>query len=349
MPFRPRFKFRVASWGLLFLWTGLVLSANVVLAVNTWRQFNSVGFARTNGRMAQSGLGQGALGRRGLRLRYTYSVDGVKYTGSRYRYDDDNISLRYDRVLGEFPPHSAHVVYYNPADPRDAVLSVGVDGADFLLLLVLMPFNVATFMFASAFWRDGRKANEFAGSFGAPVRRLPDGFRVCLAPVAPAEAGLCAFALATAAAASFVIARWGFHESTVLMEIIWALTIAAGLAGVLWRRMRNASGAWDFRFDNAGTLYLPGAAGENSSRRLPHSEALGVVALRRANSIRGGTYHTYLPAVTLRHGSAPLVRWGWHEERAVAFGRWLASELNLPFLGVQDEAAAASPPVPALS
>src|ERR1700744_1378483 len=139
----------IAPWALLLFWTSLILAADLVYVVTTWRQAQSATFAQTTGKIAQSGSGQGPLGRRGLRLRYSYTVNGVNYTGNRYRYDDANVSLRYLRVLDEFPAHSRHIVYYNAKDPRNSVLAPGVDGCDLLLFLVAMPFNVATF----ALWK----------------------------------------------------------------------------------------------------------------------------------------------------------------------------------------------------
>ena len=71
------------------------------------------------------------MGRRGLRLRYTYTVKGVKYAGFRYRYDDGNVSLRYDRVIEQYPVHTSHKVYYDPDHPRDAAaVNPGFDDAE---------------------------------------------------------------------------------------------------------------------------------------------------------------------------------------------------------------------------
>lgn len=329
----------IAPWVLVLFWSGLVLTADLVFCVTTWRQHEATRFAVTTGKIAQSGLGQGALGRRGLRLRYTYGVNGVKYSGSRYRYDDDNVSLRYDKVLEQYPAHTSHKVYYDPSNPRDSVLSPGVDGCDFLLMLVATPFNIVALAVWSALL--GARRKQGAGNFaGVKVMRGERRVVVRFVVMSPLEAGLYGLGAAAMLEATVVILKWGFTESIPLMAGSWAVALAVGGACAFWKQVKNKSGACDLVIDPE-QLTLPLLEGARG-RPMARAALAAVTALRRVSKTRSGTHYSYVPALVSAEGrAAPLVRWGWSEEKALAFGQWLAGELGVHFQGLRDEAQAA--------
>jgi len=332
----------ITSWALLLFWTGLILTADIVYAETTWRQHKASAFAQTTGKIAQSALGQGALGRRGLRLRYTYNVLGVNYTGFRYRYDDANVSLRYGRVLDEFQPHTRHTIYYDRNDPRDSVLAPGVDGCDLLLLLVAAPFNVVTFVVWPAFLgyrRTGRPAGE-AG--GVKILRQNGQVRIRLVEMSPLEAGLYGLGVAAIAEASGVIAACGFDTSMRLMAGMWVVALVAAMAAGMWKLFRNNSGCYDLQLDEAAkTVTLPQAAGRFSSLTIQRDSLVGVTVQRRVSTTPSGRHYSYLPALNFAtpetEQCAALVTWGWSEGRALAFGEWLSGQLAAEFQGIQDE------------
>jgi hypothetical protein len=330
-------------WALLLFWTGLILTADLVYAVNTWRQHEAVGFAQTDGKIAQSALGEGALGRRGLRLRYTYSVQGVNYTGFRYRYDDANVSLRYAKVVDEYQAHTRHPVYYDPNNPRDSALAPGVDGCDLLLLLVAMPFNVATFAVWSAFL-SYRRSRPVAAATGVKILRQKEEIRIRLTEMSAAASALYALGVISVVEVSVVVAGWGFDESMRLMGMVWGLTIIlAGAAGT-WKHISNNSGRYDLRLNYASnTLILPQAAGRKGPVTVPRDKLRGVIVERRLSATPSGRHYSYLPALSLTGAqgesrTVSLITWGWSEARAVAFGEWLGTQLDAEFLGIQSEA-----------
>src|SRR5271157_6446776 len=73
---------------LLVCWTGLVVAGTYVLLETTVRQYLALNFSTTQGRIVRSEVGRGAVSRGGVEIEYNYTVDGVDYTGHRYRYDD---------------------------------------------------------------------------------------------------------------------------------------------------------------------------------------------------------------------------------------------------------------------
>src|SRR6185437_16681261 len=74
-----------------------------------------------------------------VHVSYRYAVDGVNYTGYRYRYDGHPTGeASANSVVNTHPPGAAVVVYYNPQNPQDTVLATGVDPED-----VALPFFIA--------------------------------------------------------------------------------------------------------------------------------------------------------------------------------------------------------------
>jgi hypothetical protein len=74
----------------------------------------------------------------GASVRYAYRVDGIDYTGSKVSFadisaSDSSIAIR---VVGRYPAGRSVAVYYDPAQPKTAVLETGVSG-NFLLLYVI--------------------------------------------------------------------------------------------------------------------------------------------------------------------------------------------------------------------
>jgi hypothetical protein len=341
----------LTAWTLLLLWTSLILAANVVFAFTTWRQHAAVTYLITVGKIAQSSEGQGPLGKRGLHLRYTYAVHGVNYSGSRYRYDDENVSLHYGRIMQDFPTHSTHPVYYNPRDPRDSTLAPGVDGCDLLLLLVALPFNVITAVVWKAFLnaRPLRRSRREAG--GVKIMRRERRLKVRLAETSAVEAGSYAAGLGAIVGATAAVFSSGFSESLEFMTRVWIATLLLGVAVGVWKHLRNASGKFDLHLDAApAELILPQTAGRPAPLRVTRAALRGVIVQRRVSATPSGNHYSYVPALRLTEGdigrTAPLVTWGWNEAKARAFGEWLSRELGAEFDGVQDETA---PPAPAVT
>lgn len=76
-------------------------------------------------------------------LAYTYAVDGREYAGDRYAYGEwSSNDGRAARIADEFPVGASVTVYYDPDDPRESALAVGVGGTQLILLALLLPFNL---------------------------------------------------------------------------------------------------------------------------------------------------------------------------------------------------------------
>jgi len=331
---------------LLTCWTGLIVAGTFALIETTVRQHLALRFSTTRCRIVQSQLGRSEMSRRGIEIEYNYTVNGVDYTGHRYRYDDHNATLEWGATVVEHPRWSFQTVYYNPKNPADAVLEPGIDGCDLLLLLFALPLNVLTSTLWSAIVARMREKFRVRPAGGLRILREPGETRVSLAET-PAIAAGCYGSAATAFIAAFpVVIACGFEPTLPAMEWVWGIVLAVGMAVALWRTARNRTGIYDLRIDQtAQTVTLPQTAGRRKPLTLSHREISGVSMQRRQNKGPSGTRFTYLPALRrvesgMESQPIRLITLGWSEEKAQAFSQWLSQELGVEFKGVEEEQVA---------
>jgi hypothetical protein len=334
---------------LLAIWTGWLVIGDYVVLDSSVRQVLARGYDTTEGEIMRSQLGRGAFRRRGLDVGYSYSVNGLDYTGLRYRYDDRNGAFNYKSVTRAFPPGSTRTVYYNPANPADALLAPGLNGCDLLLALFAMPLNVATFMVWVAAFRSGRRRNGVAPAGGVRIFQHEGETRVRLACFSPLAAGFFGLAVAAIAAAMAIVFAAGFEPSLRLMSAVLILVVAAGMAAFLWTAQRHHSGRYDLRIhEPSQTLLLPPAGGRKEPWRVPRCEIVAVSMHRRVSHSPSGQHFSYVPALDCAAPNAerqflPLLNWGWTEAKASAFAGWFSQQLGVPFKGIEEETQGASP------
>ena len=329
---------------LLVCWTGLIVAGTYVLLETTARQYLALNFSTTQGRIVWSEVGRGAVSRRGIEIEYNYTVDGVDYTGHRYRYDDHNVTFEWGATVEEYPRWSSQTVYYNPQNPADALLEPGIDGCDLLCLLFALPLNVLTWTLWSAMITRLREKSRLGPAGGVPILKQPGETRVSLAGTPAIAAGFYGSAATAFIAAFPVVIAGGFEPTPRLMKAVWAVVLAAGGALFVWRAFRNGSGIHDLRIHQASqTVTLPQTAGRRQPLTLARREISGVSVLRRVSKSPSGSHFSYLPALS-RSGldaesqSLKLISLGWSQEKAQAFSQWLSQELGVQFKGIEEEA-----------
>jgi hypothetical protein len=328
---------------LLVLWTGLMLAGDFVVLDTSVRQFRSRAFASATGRIVQSALGKGSLMHRGVDFQYNFSVNGVDYTGHRYRYDDRNAAFEYSAATNAFPAWSERTVYYNPARPEDSLLDPGLDGCDLLLLLFALPFSIVTLALWAAFFRAKGESSGLAPAGGIRILQTPAETRARLAEFSPPAAG--GFGLASAAFVCVfpVVSIGGFAPGLRLMSAVWIFVLAVGLASFSWALARNRAGNFDLRINPAAqTVTLPRTGGRSAPLTVPRREIVAVSLLRRVSKSPSGNHFSFVPALDrAAPNSEPapmkLVTWGWSEARARAFSQWLSGQLQVRFKGVEEE------------
>jgi hypothetical protein len=331
---------------LLVCWTGLVVAGTYALLATTVRQYLALKYSTTPGRIVRSEVGRSAVRRRGVDIEYNYTVDGAKYTGHRFRYDDSNVTFEWDATVVLHPRWSSQTVYYNPGDPADSLLDPGVDGSDLLLLLFALPMNVLTWTLWSATMARLREKSRIRPAGGVRILKQPGETSISLAEMSALAAGLHGMAAAAFIAAFPVMIASGFEPAPRLMKATWALVLAAGGAVFLWRAFRNGSGVYDLHLDQTSqNVVLPQTAGRRKPSTIARCEISGVSVQKRVSKSPSGMHFSYVPALN-RNGldaeSQPiqLITLGWSEEKAQAFSRWLSQELGVQFKGVEEENSA---------
>jgi hypothetical protein len=328
---------------LLVCWTGLIAAGTYALLETTVRQYLALNFSTTQGRIVRSEVGHGAMSRRGVDIEYNYAVDGVDYTGHRYRYDDHNANMEWDATVVENPRWSSQTIYYNPKNPADALLQPGVDGGDLLLLLFALPLNVLTCTLWSAWVARLREKSRIRPAGGVRILKQPGETRVSLAELPAVTAGLYGSAAAAFIAAFPIVIAGGFEPTMRLMKAAWAAVLAAGVAIFVWRALRNRSGIYDLRINQASqTVTLPQTAGRRRPVTLSRRDISGVSLQRRVSKSPSGMHFSYLPALSgagldAHSRSMPLITLGWGREKAQAFSQWLSLELGVEFKGIEEE------------
>jgi len=325
---------------LLAIWTGVLVAGDWGVLETSARQFLAGGFSTAVGEITRIELARGAIRHRGLDIGYSYSVNGIGYLGTQYRYDERNGALDYGAITNAFPRGSRKTVYYDPANPSDSVLSPGLDGCDLLLALFAIPFNIVTFAVWVTVIHAKRGPSRLAPAGGVRIRQQSGETRVRLTGFSPWAAGFFGLAAAGAAAAMLVVCMGGFAPSLLLVSIALAVVAAAGVAASLWMAKRHGSGRHDLRIqEGSQTLVLPPAAGRKAPLLIPRGEIVAVSMHRRISHSPSGQHFSYVPALdrvglNAQPQSLQLINWGWTEGKARVFGGWLSQQLGVRFDGL---------------
>jgi Protein of unknown function (DUF3592) len=166
---------KLFSWGFLLVWCGGIFSADGVFLWSAARQALTLDYAETTGTITSSQI-QGKKSRY-LTVTYDYVVDGKEMKGTRFRTNivGSNTGTA-ERHAAAFPVGKEVPVYFNPADPTDAVLVKGPTGSDLFALWFLLPFNVVAFTGLVAVLR--RKRTAFDPDDPRVVERTDSGWRL---------------------------------------------------------------------------------------------------------------------------------------------------------------------------
>jgi hypothetical protein len=326
--------------GVLFcFWSALILTADGFVGWGIWHQIASRNYPAVSGEITHSELTRehGSKGGTsyGVDIRYSYTVDGREFDGTRYRYNagasSDSAWAR--EAVASHPIGAATQVFYNPRNPQDALLSPGLGGADLFLVLFLMPFNLITFgLFAGAgMWLRGRILKPVAGG----VKIITDGPRTT---IRLPEYGAIAWGLAVMGALSFLSvfvlafsSGSGFHPPVWAASAALALAVTAGAGGYGWQWRKVHSGEKDLVLhEGTRMLTLPETCGRKQLMSVGFSEIenLAVEAVTHHGN-KGGVSYTYAPMLQLRGGgSQKLADWT-DKKKAEACTDWLRQRVGI--------------------
>jgi hypothetical protein len=328
---------------LLTLGTAVIGAADYFVFGTALRQRQARNYSAGRCEIVLSEVTPLAMFHSGLTIEYAYTVNGKEYRGSRYRYDDGYSSISGAQMVEKFPEWTEHTVYYDPKNPADSVLAIGVEGSDLMLVLFTIPLNVTIIMLWLRFGSWLREKWRMPEAGGVRIWRRDGKIRARLAALSAPTAGFCALGVASFVATFPVLAIGGLSPSVGTMETTGLLILAASSAVFCWTAIRNGSGRYDLLIDEqSNALTLPQTSGRRRSVTLPRREIAGVCVQRRVSRLSSGSFYSYLPALDRKEaGAAPrreaLSPCGWSEEKARSFSQWLVGQMGLEFKGIEEE------------
>ena len=263
-----------------------------------------------------------------VHIRYRYSVAGMNYLGYRYRYDGhptDGGSA--NAIVNSHSPGSAVEVYYNPQNPRDTVLSTGVDGADVAMPLFMLAMGCFILSaLANSVWQRFLGRNAIAG--GVKIISEMMTTRVRLPRYAPMTLALWA-AAGLSALGALLVAVNVLHPPWQAGQWCVAAVLAGAALVYALHYWKVNSGIQDLVIDEPGrTLQLPLTYKRRERRHLAFADVRAVELKRVRHSSKSSGYYTYLVTLGLKdHGQEKLV--DLNKERAESFAAWLKEKLGL--------------------
>lgn len=318
-------------------WSTMTLLFDGFMLVPMARQVIALDYATTQGTIVSSQVTTGESDDcivYGVKIEYTYSVDGQTYNGSRYRYggnwkSSDN-QWAY-RAVAHFPAGSKVPVYYSTWHHQEAVLVTGPEGADLFMLAFMTPFNAVMLFLAHAGWRRWLRRWFKLPAGGVDIITDSHRTRVRMTEWSPAGTAMAAIALLAFLSIFAVGFTHGFHPSLPLMSITWSIILTGGCLIGSWHALNIRRGKFDLVIDSQdGVLELPAMAGRQTRRRIPFNQIdyLQVETVKAPKS-DSETQPKYAPAIVIG-GSSPatekLAEW-MDEKKAYEFVHWLGERV----------------------
>jgi hypothetical protein len=260
-------------------------------------------------------------------INYRYGVDGTEFAGWRYRYDGHPTdSASANSIVQAHPRGSAVDVYYNPRDPRDAVLSPGVDARDVSLLFIFTPLNLLFLWLLIQAIGQLDRDNLVAGG----VRVIPDmmATRVRLPRYSPWLPGFIA-AGALSLLAGILIATGELHPPWDAGGWCLPVVLLGGGAAYLWLYLKVQSGRQDLVINEASrTIQLPLTYKRREQPPISFSQITAVVLDKVRHKNRNRVYYSYVVMLQMQDGS-PEKLLETTEKRAESLAAWLKEKFGL--------------------
>jgi hypothetical protein len=320
----------LAAFLCIFIWF-----VDVRIVGTFFRQYQAQSYPKTEGQIV-TGQITSHRGSKGAifyhpAFTYTYTVNGLDYSGRRYRYD--GIPSGYaavDQIVESHPAGSSVDVYFNPNDPADTVLSAAVLTGDVAPIFLIAPI---TFGFMFMILKAGRQI-EWPGSVSPAaggIQILTDMMttRVRLPAHTPGSLGwLAAGVVSFIASIAIHVVQYPSPVSAGLFAIL--VIFVVGVSVFLWQHFRLATGIQDLVLnEGVRTFELPLTFKRRKKFPLSYSDVKAVTLEKVSHRSRSGVSYTYAPTLQLRDGSSQqLIEL--NQKRGESFAAWLREKLGVP-------------------
>ena len=319
-------------------WSVLTLVFDGFTLVPAVRQLRALTFSSTPGTIISSTVisrddSDGTT--YGVAMQYRYFIRDQEYNGDRFRYDRSTSSdcAWANLAVAERPPGTEVKVFYNPANPQDAVLVPGLQGSDLFQMAFMTPFNLVMLGLWAAGWGLVRRKwfKRMAG--GVRITTNLRRTRARLTQFSAVASGLATLGLLSFLSI-FVVGFFagGFHPSLRTMLLTWGLICLGSLAVGLWQGVRTLAGKYDLVIDELNrSIELPATCGRKTRKSMP----LGAIKEVRVETIQppASKGESSVPSHRLtlelsgpQASSERLVEWQ-DAEKAADFAKWLRAQL----------------------
>jgi hypothetical protein len=310
-------------------WTTVVLGFDGVLAYNAFRQVQAgTAYATTTGQITSSEVTKKRQRRStsyGIRIAYGYTVAGINYTGTRFRYGLDNNSGREwaAQAVREHPPGAQKTVYYHPERPDEAVLKPGLEGSDLFFALFVTPFNLIMIAIWWMAWAALRKAPDDCAIAGVPLIRQPGPLRARLPHLNGPATGFVTLGAGAFVTIFIVAFTAGPRISLLAMAVVWLVLLSLAAAAGIWVAWKQSAGAYDLLVDPlARTVSLPATEGRKARRVIRWSD-IGAVENRHTLLRKGSRSYTVVLQIKDAGKPEEIVMTARDEKDAERFTQWL--------------------------
>lgn len=263
-------------------WSLVTLIFDGMLVFNAYRQLEAKSYPVATGTITHSEVtehhGDDST-TYGVDVKYDFEVAGRRYAGDCYRYGQMSSSDKSaHKIVASLPVGEQVDVHYNPADPSDSVLVVGVQSSDLFMALFLTPFNLimVSGWYAIVVVLFPGLAKAMVGS----PRVVGRGFkrRLVLEPASrlvPAAAvlGITSFL------SIFVVAfGFGFNPPMAVIKVVWAIVLGLSAAMLMRRPGFSLQGKGLVVDDVENTLTLNDATQNRPKTVIPLGSVVGIEA-----------------------------------------------------------------------
>jgi hypothetical protein len=334
--------FTIALFGCVaLLWTAGTSFVDYSVASASLRRDGAVDFPKTGGRIVASNVESAPGAKEPLykpSVVYQYRVNDHAYEGKHVRFDDfwNGELPEAQEVVDAFPVGRAVDVSYDPADPTQSALRVGLNGTDLLWAILLLPFNLFTACLWTIVGRTVYRQIVKPPAGGASISADGYATRIRLSGASPLAIGLLHSSGAAWLGGIVVILAKGFNPPLSLMCLLWAVVVAEGLRAYFVRRRRFGRRNRVLVIDESRReLSLPKMYGRKEELLIPFDRMTGleVRTVEKADS-DGLQYVRFAPSLTFTdsdgsHRRAKIVEW-WNRADAYEFASWLRDRMAVP-------------------
>jgi hypothetical protein len=243
---------------------------------------------------------------------YRYQVNGQTYQGRRYRYDGHPSFYKEaeaNQVVAAHPNGSEIDVYYNPSNPADAVLSTGLDTADWGIPFT---FGAITYLLLSVSIKLGKaidwpgKASPVAGG----VRMIDDRMTIRVRLPRYLAGAMCSsVAVILFLIAGFIIQIVPINSPPITTGLLTLIGISiVSMTVYFWLRRRVESGSQDLVIDEgAQMIELPLTYWRKQKTTLTFADVQSITVDKVMRRRKPGANSLYFVKLELRNGPPQIL------------------------------------------